>query len=119
MEIDILYSQEMITHLHSMDREKRELAINLMENPFSGDSVCVLPLLPTLREGHFDNVKLEWVTMEGRESREFRFLLSRMTTKDGAKCDYEVTLERRFKNRREEGWKVFSHGPAVKHKRKD
>lgn len=111
----IRLSDSMLEHLSNMTSSEVNAAATLMQDPHNrAHSRALLPLLPTLRSGQFENLKLEWQSgdPESESFSEYRFWVSRMTKEDGASCDQEINLEHRYVNgwRRAWGWRTFSHG---------
>ena len=60
--------------------------------------------MPTLHQGHFDNLKCEY-TLNGTKSR---LLLSRATVQDGAEYPNQVTVEQLING----NWKIVTQYQA-------
>jgi len=80
---------------------------DVMKDPHNRKFNDFIRSLPTLREGHFENLKLEW----DAEGSRYRFLVSRMTVADGAPKDHQVILEHKYLEGKlvSQGWRTFPH----------
>ncbi len=112
----ITYSAEMGRLLWLMSAPQQETARKLMGRDMTYVSSDLIRELPTLSQGHMEDLKLEWCFTDsnplGRldDSSHYRVWVSRMTKEDGAAIDHAVTVEHRYLKgfRYEWGWRNFT-----------